>query len=87
MRHRPDRKRRLSPCFQLLGLDGLVVTLVGGWGRGPLCHGAHAEVVAAAGKPLGASSTRPCWCRVVHTCRVEMELGLRLKVVVITLFL
>jgi hypothetical protein len=27
---------------------------VGGWGRGPFCNGAHPEVVAAAGKPLGA---------------------------------
>jgi hypothetical protein len=29
-------------------------------------------------------STRPCWCRVVHTYRVEMDLGLRLKADVIT---
>jgi hypothetical protein len=28
---------------------------------------------------------RPCWCRVVHSCRVEMELGLRLKADVILL--
>jgi hypothetical protein len=35
-------------------LDGLVVTPVGGQGRGPPRHGAHAEVVATAGKPLGA---------------------------------
>jgi hypothetical protein len=27
---------------------------------------------------------RPYWCRVVHTCRVEMELGLCLKADVIT---
>jgi hypothetical protein len=27
---------------------------------------------------------RPCWCRVVHTYRVEMELGLCLKADVIT---
>jgi hypothetical protein len=52
MWHRPDHKRCLPPCFQLLGLDGLVVTPVGGWGRGPPRHGAHAEVVATAGKPL-----------------------------------
>jgi hypothetical protein len=32
-------------------LDGLVVTPVGGRGRGPPRHGAHAEVVATAGKP------------------------------------
>jgi hypothetical protein len=51
-RHRPDRKRRLPPCFQLLGLDGLVVTLVGGWGQGPPRHGAHAKMVATASKPL-----------------------------------
>jgi hypothetical protein len=51
-RHRPDRKRRLPPRFQLHGLDGLVLTPVGGWGRGPLCHGARAEVAAIAGKPL-----------------------------------
>jgi hypothetical protein len=58
MRHRPDRKRHLPPCFQLLGLDGLVITPIGERGRGPLRHGAHAEVVAAAGKPLGASFQR-----------------------------
>jgi hypothetical protein len=46
---RPDRKHRLSPRSQLHGLDGLVLTLVGGWRRGPLHHGAHAEVVATAG--------------------------------------
>jgi hypothetical protein len=33
-------------------LDGLVITPVGGWGRGPPCHGAHAEVVATVGEPL-----------------------------------
>jgi hypothetical protein len=27
---------------------------------------------------------RPCSCRVVHTCRVEMDLGLRLQADVIT---
>jgi hypothetical protein len=27
---------------------------VGEWGRGPFCSGAHPEVVAAAGKALGA---------------------------------
>jgi hypothetical protein len=31
-------------------LDGLVLTPVGGQGRGPLRHGAHAEVVATAGE-------------------------------------
>jgi hypothetical protein len=103
-------------------LDGLVLTPVGGRGRGPLCHGAHAEVVAiageatrrrggchrwraawsrggrrrwravgaeviaAAGEPLGASYPRdPTGVEVVHTCRVEMELGLRLKADVILL--
>jgi hypothetical protein len=47
-------------------LDGIVLTPVGGRGRGPPRHGAHAEVVAtasaevvaAAGKPLGASFQR-----------------------------
>jgi hypothetical protein len=48
-RHRPDRKRRLPSRFQLHGLDGLVLTPVGGWGRGPLRHGARAEVAAVAG--------------------------------------
>jgi hypothetical protein len=47
----PDRKHRLSSCSQPYGLDGLVLTPVGGWGRGPLSHGAHAEVVAVTGKP------------------------------------
>jgi hypothetical protein len=41
-----------TTCFQLLGMDGLVVTLVGGRGRGPPCHGAHTEVVATAGNLL-----------------------------------
>jgi hypothetical protein len=39
-RHRLDRKCRLPPCFQLHGLDGLVLTPVGGRGQGPLCHAA-----------------------------------------------
>jgi hypothetical protein len=47
-----------TACLKLLGLDGLVITPVGGRGRGLLHHGAHAEVVAAAGKPLGASFQR-----------------------------
>jgi hypothetical protein len=33
-------------------LDGLVLTPVGGRGRGPPRHGAHAEVVATAGESL-----------------------------------
>jgi hypothetical protein len=41
-----------TACFQLLVLDGLVVTPVGGRGRGPPRHGAHAEVVATAGNLL-----------------------------------
>jgi hypothetical protein len=45
-----------------------------------------AEVVAAAGEAARSLlPTRPCWCRVVHSCRVEMELGLRLKADVILL--
>jgi hypothetical protein len=32
-------------------LDGLVLTPVGGWGRGPLRHGACVEVAVVAGKP------------------------------------
>jgi hypothetical protein len=50
-RHQLDRKRRLPSRFQLHGLDGLILTPVGGWGRGPLRHGARAEVAAVAGKP------------------------------------
>jgi hypothetical protein len=48
-RHRPDRKRRLPPRFQLHGLDGLALTPVGGRGRGPLRHGAHTDVAVIAG--------------------------------------
>jgi hypothetical protein len=45
-----------------------------------------AEVVAFAGEPLGASYPRdPTGVEVVHTCRVEMELELRLKADVIFL--
>jgi hypothetical protein len=45
-----------------------------------------AEVVATAGEPLGASYPRdPTSVEVVHTCKVEMELGLRLKTDVILL--
>jgi hypothetical protein len=45
-----------------------------------------AEVVAFAGEPLGASYPRdPTGVEVVHTCRVEMELELRLKADVILL--
>jgi hypothetical protein len=44
------------------------------------------EVVASAGEPLGASYPRgPTAVEVVHTCRVEMELGLHLKADVILL--
>jgi hypothetical protein len=44
------------------------------------------KVVAAAGEPLGASFPRnPTGVEVVHSCRVEMELGLRLKADVILL--
>jgi hypothetical protein len=43
-------------------------------------------VVAAAGEPLRASYPRdPTGVEVVHTCRVEMELGVRLKADVILL--
>jgi hypothetical protein len=45
-----------------------------------------AEVVAFAGEPLGASYPRdPTGVEVVHTCRVDMELELRLKADVILL--
>jgi hypothetical protein len=45
-----------------------------------------AEVAAAAGEPLGASYPRdPTGVEVVHTYRVEMELGLCLKADVILL--
>jgi hypothetical protein len=36
--------------------------------------------------PPLASRLRPYWCRVVHSCRLEMELGLRLKADVILPF-
>jgi hypothetical protein len=45
-----------------------------------------AEVGAAAGEPLGSSYPHdPTGVEVVYTCRVEMELGLRLKADVILL--
>jgi hypothetical protein len=45
-----------------------------------------AEVVASTGEPLRASYPRgPTGVEVVHTCRVEMELGLHLKADVILL--
>jgi hypothetical protein len=59
-RSRPDRKHRLPLCSQLHGLDGLVLTPIGGRGRGPLRHGAHAEVVATAGE---AARRRGGCCR------------------------
>jgi hypothetical protein len=37
-------------------LDGLVVTPIGGWGRGPPRHGAHTEVVATAGVEVVAAA-------------------------------
>jgi hypothetical protein len=43
----------LPPCIQLFGFNGLVVTLVGRRGRGPLRPGARVEVATAAGKPPG----------------------------------
>jgi hypothetical protein len=52
----------------------------------PLVRPPGAEVVVAAGEPLGASYPRdPTGVEVVHTYRVEMELGLRLKADVILL--
>jgi hypothetical protein len=50
---RLDRKHRLPPCFQLFSFNGLVVTPVGRWRRGPLHFGARVEVATAAGKPPG----------------------------------
>ena len=45
-----------------------------------------AVVVASAGEPLGASYPATLTgVEVVHTCRVEMELGLHLKTDVILL--
>jgi hypothetical protein len=52
----------------------------------PLVRLPGAEVIAVAGEPLRASYPRdPTGVEVVHTCRVEMELGLRLKADVILL--
>jgi hypothetical protein len=52
----------------------------------PLVRLPGAEVVAAAGELLGASYPHDhTGVEVVHTCRVEMELGLRLKADVILL--
>jgi hypothetical protein len=47
-----------------------------------------ADVVTSAGEPLGASyPAAPTGVEVVHTCRVEMELGLHLKTdVILSLF-
>jgi hypothetical protein len=47
-----------------------------------------ADVVASAGEPLGASYPATLiGVEVVHTCRVEMELGLHLKTdVILSLF-
>jgi hypothetical protein len=59
---------------------------VQGWPPLPLVRLPGAEVVAAAGEPLGASYSRdPTGVEVVHTCRVDMKLGLRLKADVILL--
>jgi hypothetical protein len=57
-RSRPGCRRRQLSRVWLLGLDGLVVTPVGGRGRGPLRHGPRVEVVAAAGERLASR-----WCR------------------------
>jgi hypothetical protein len=51
----------------------------------PLVRMPGAEVVVATGEPLGANPRDPTGVEVVHTCRVEMELGLRLKPDVILL--
>jgi hypothetical protein len=47
------------------------------------------DVVASAGEPLGASyPSALTGVEVVHTCRVEMELGLHLKTdVILSLFI
>jgi hypothetical protein len=66
MRSRPDHNHHLPPCSQLHGLDGLVLTPVGGRGRGPLRHGAHAEVVATAGEPSVQRWSPPL---ASHQCR------------------
>jgi hypothetical protein len=50
-----DHQSHLLPSPRLFGFNGLVVTPpVGGRGRRPPRNGTHPEVVAAAGKPLGA---------------------------------
>jgi hypothetical protein len=54
----PARKCHQPPGFLPLGLDGLVLTPVGGRERGPLRHGERVEVVAAAGEPPASR-----WCR------------------------
>jgi hypothetical protein len=56
-----EAKHRLPPCSQLHGLDGLVLTPVGGRRRGPLRHGAHAEVVATAGEAARLRGGRHHW--------------------------
>jgi hypothetical protein len=63
MRCQPARKCHQPPGFLSLGLDGLVLTPVGGQERGPLRHGERVEVVAAAGEPLAS-----CWCRGGRRC-------------------
>jgi hypothetical protein len=48
-----DRQCHLPPSIQLFGFNGLVVAPRRKTGRGPFRSGAHAEMIAAAGEPLG----------------------------------
>jgi hypothetical protein len=50
----PGESYKMSYAVEVAAafLDGLVLTPVRGRGRGPPRHGAHAEVVATAGKLL-----------------------------------
>jgi hypothetical protein len=77
MRHRLGHKRHLSPCIQLFGFNGLIVTPVGRWGEGlfalapalrcpPLLASRPGGFREDGGRELPA---RPCWRRVVYTCR------------------
>jgi hypothetical protein len=46
-----DHQRRLWPSLQLFGFNGLVVTPIGGQGRGPLRNGMCIEVAITAATP------------------------------------
>jgi hypothetical protein len=78
-----DRQCHLPPDLRPFGFNGLVVTPVGGHGRGPIHSSAHPKVIAVTGEPLGAEVVVPAGAEVVAVASgaVRSQLPTRLLLV------